>query len=263
MSLPTLRLDDRTWDSLVEEAKRRIAAKCPTWTDFNPSDPGMMLVELMAWLTDTVLYQLNRVPEKNYIQFLELIGVRLRRPHPARTWVSSECRIRPTTIKRWLNWKRCSGCGSPRDRKPNGQPVTFVTRQPLQLTALKIIKTCSRYPTAGISEYEEVHNLTGDNPWETEIFQRPKTSPPRGTAVPHHLYFGDAALGEFGAQSVVGILVEIDSPKRGRFLLEWEAWDGAGWQPVHPDEDTTQGFQTSGKILFETLPAWRRSRRLS
>ncbi|HEY5812916.1 MAG TPA: hypothetical protein VIT23_09720, partial [Terrimicrobiaceae bacterium] len=88
MALPAPKLDDRTWEDLVSEAKRRIAAKCPQWTDFNASDPGMMLVELMAWMTETVLYRLNRVPELNYIKFLELIGVRLQPARPAKTWMS-------------------------------------------------------------------------------------------------------------------------------------------------------------------------------
>src|SRR5687767_9264838 len=87
MPLPGLNLDDRTWDDLLAEARRRIAAKCPQWTDFNASDPGMMLVELMAWMTETTLYRLNRVPEKNYVKFLDLIGVRLQPARPARTWV--------------------------------------------------------------------------------------------------------------------------------------------------------------------------------
>jgi len=92
MSLPSPKLDDRDFDSLVEEAKKRIAAKCPEWTDFNASDPGMMLVELMAWMTETVLYQVNRVPDANYIKFLELAGLRLRPGQPARAWVFLRCR---------------------------------------------------------------------------------------------------------------------------------------------------------------------------
>src|SRR5690348_10738041 len=90
MSLSPPNLDDRDWGSLVEEARQRIAAKCPEWTDFNPSDPGMTLVELMAWMTETTLYRLNRVPDLNYLKYLELIGVRLQPARPARTWVFFE-----------------------------------------------------------------------------------------------------------------------------------------------------------------------------
>ncbi len=76
-------LDDRTFEDLVEEARQRIAQSCPQWTDLSPGDPGVTLLEAFAYLTDILLYRLNRVPEKAYIQFLRLIGVSLQPPTAA------------------------------------------------------------------------------------------------------------------------------------------------------------------------------------
>ena len=73
-------LDDRTFQQLVEEAKARIPRFTPEWTNFNASDPGFTLVQLHAWLTETILYRLNKLPDLNYIKFLELLNVR---PRPA------------------------------------------------------------------------------------------------------------------------------------------------------------------------------------
>src|SRR3972149_247290 len=84
MPLPVPNLDDRHFQDLVDEAKRMIPRYCPTWTDHNVSDPGVTLIELFAWMVDILLYRLNRVPEKNYIKFLDLIGVKLQTPQPAR-----------------------------------------------------------------------------------------------------------------------------------------------------------------------------------
>ena len=75
MPLPVPKLDSRTFADLVEEAKRRIPLYTPEWTNFNDSDPGMALVKLHAWLTETLLFQMNRLPELNYIKFLELLNV--------------------------------------------------------------------------------------------------------------------------------------------------------------------------------------------
>ncbi len=83
MSLPTPNLDDRDFDQLVADARRRIAHSCPGWTDVSPSDPGMVLVEVFAHLTETLIYRLNRVPAKAYIEFLRLIGTKLRPPSAA------------------------------------------------------------------------------------------------------------------------------------------------------------------------------------
>src|SRR5438045_9355459 len=84
MSLPVPNLDDRSWKQIVDEAVRLIPRYCPEWTNHNASDPGITLLELYAWMTEMVIYRLNKVPEKNFLTFLDLIGVRLKPPEPAR-----------------------------------------------------------------------------------------------------------------------------------------------------------------------------------
>ena len=39
-------------------------------------------------MTELILYRLNRVPEKNYLAFLNMIGIRLRSPQPARALIT-------------------------------------------------------------------------------------------------------------------------------------------------------------------------------
>lgn len=84
MSLPVPNLDDRSFDQLVADAKLRLKQACPTWTDLSPHDPGIVLLEVFAYLTEVLIYRLNRVPEKVYVEFLHLIGVRLQPPSAAR-----------------------------------------------------------------------------------------------------------------------------------------------------------------------------------
>jgi predicted phage baseplate assembly protein len=75
MAITPLNVDDRTFDDLVAEALQRIVAYTPEWTDFNESDPGITLVQLFAWLTETSLYRLNRVPDdRMYVSFINLVG---------------------------------------------------------------------------------------------------------------------------------------------------------------------------------------------
>ncbi|HEY7422856.1 MAG TPA: putative baseplate assembly protein, partial [Gemmataceae bacterium] len=71
-------LDDRTFNDLKQEARLRIARYNSAWTDFNESDPGITLVELFAWLTEMMLFQMNKVPDLNYLKFLQLLGLELR-----------------------------------------------------------------------------------------------------------------------------------------------------------------------------------------
>ncbi len=83
--LPSSRLDDRSFDDLMEECLLRIPRYCPEWTDHNISDPGITLIELFSWLTDQMLMRFNQVPRKNYVAFLELLGIRLQPPTPAQS----------------------------------------------------------------------------------------------------------------------------------------------------------------------------------
>src|SRR4051812_24192126 len=82
--IPPPKLDDRSFHDIVEEAISMIPRYSPDWTNHNPSDPGITLIELAAWMTDMLIYRLNQVPDKNYVAFLNLLGVKLRPPRAAK-----------------------------------------------------------------------------------------------------------------------------------------------------------------------------------
>jgi hypothetical protein len=84
VSIPVPNLDDRGFADLVEAARTRIRQVDPEWTDLSVHDPGMVLVEAFAHLTDLLLYRLNRVPDKLYAVYLNLLGTALRPPSAAR-----------------------------------------------------------------------------------------------------------------------------------------------------------------------------------
>lgn len=81
--LPDIRLDDRTWEELRDELVRRIPVHSETWTDHNPSDPGIVLLELFAFLGENLLYRMNRAPEKARRDFLNLLNIPLQPATPA------------------------------------------------------------------------------------------------------------------------------------------------------------------------------------
>jgi hypothetical protein len=83
IALPNL--DDRRWADLVDEGRSLIPVYSPAWTDFNPSDPGITLLELFAFIAEMDIYQINRIPDRHKRKFLELIGLAPAGPKPART----------------------------------------------------------------------------------------------------------------------------------------------------------------------------------
>ena len=88
MPIRSPQLDDLRYDRIVEELIRRIPVHAPEWTDHNDSDPGITLIQLFAHLTELTGYRLNRVPEKNHIELLKLLGVRLKPAHAASTQIA-------------------------------------------------------------------------------------------------------------------------------------------------------------------------------
>jgi hypothetical protein len=77
ITLPVL--DDRTYEQILEEALRRVPVYTPEWTSYRvESDPGVTIVQLFAFLTESLLYRANRIPELNRLKFLQLLNVPLR-----------------------------------------------------------------------------------------------------------------------------------------------------------------------------------------
>lgn len=73
MALKIPNLDDRNYTDLVDEALSMLPRYAPEWTNHNPSDPGITLVELLAYFTELFIYRLNRVTKDTKIRFLQLL----------------------------------------------------------------------------------------------------------------------------------------------------------------------------------------------
>ncbi len=80
--------DTRRYQQLVEESLARIPVHTPEWTNFNASDPGVTLIQVFAFLTESLLYRANQIPDRNRVKFLQLLGVPLHPAAPARGLVT-------------------------------------------------------------------------------------------------------------------------------------------------------------------------------
>ncbi|MCB9741729.1 MAG: putative baseplate assembly protein [Alphaproteobacteria bacterium] len=105
------RLDDRTYPDLVDELVARIPAHAPEYTNPQPGDPGITLIELFAWLADTVLYRANVIPERQRLEFLRLLGQPMRGARAATGLVSlawadlDKAAPRAETLRPWCKVK--------------------------------------------------------------------------------------------------------------------------------------------------------------
>ncbi|MGH3823179.1 MAG: hypothetical protein ACRDRA_10155, partial [Pseudonocardiaceae bacterium] len=76
-------LDDRTFEQLRAELIQRIPVYAPEWTDHNDSDPGIALLDLFAFLGESLLYRFNQIPDATKIAFLCLLDVPALPARPA------------------------------------------------------------------------------------------------------------------------------------------------------------------------------------
>jgi predicted phage baseplate assembly protein len=239
MALPVPNLDDRRFQDLVDDAKRLIQQRCPEWTDHNVHDPGVTLVELFAFMTDQILYRLNRVPDRNYIKFLELIGVQLYPPTTARA---------PVTF--WLAAPQPGIVNIPTGtevatvRTETEDAIVFSTMHELPIVACELATVATDHGKEGFTDHTA--DLKKDDGFLC-FSNEPKPGDVLliglSEAVP-----SNALTLRFECQ-IEGVGVDPDNPP-----LAWEASDGRGWLPCEVDHDETGGLNADGDLVLH-VPA--------
>jgi hypothetical protein len=76
-------LFDRRFEDLVEIGRSRLPGLAPGWTDYNLHDPGITLLELLAWVTEAQLYGLSRTRRDERAAYAALLGLAPQGPVPA------------------------------------------------------------------------------------------------------------------------------------------------------------------------------------
>ena len=84
MSLPVTKLDTIDFEALFTEARDLVPRYAPEWTDHNLHDPGITLIDLLAWITDQEIFRIGFVSDRHRQAFAALLGVRPRLAIPAR-----------------------------------------------------------------------------------------------------------------------------------------------------------------------------------
>jgi hypothetical protein len=219
MSLPVPNLDDRSWKQIVDEAVRLIPRYCPEWTNHNTSDPGVTLLELYAWMTEMVLYRLNKVPEKNFLTFLDLIGVRLKPPEPARVVLDltpSEGADGELVVKRGTQVATLQGAGV--------DPVTFETLRDITLLPVHVVRAASSYRAAVADHTEALASGQAREPLFAGVLE-----------VERFLYLGDDRLNALNEEAAVDLFFEAmpgSSGPRIPTITEWQYFDGKRWRDM-------------------------------
>lgn len=245
MTLPVPQLDTRTFQSIVDEAKRKIPELLPEWTNHNVSDPGVALIELFAWMTELTLFRLNQVPDAFYTHMLNLIGFE---PFPA-TAARADLTF-------WLVAPVAGNVVIPSGTEVAtsgliGEQRVFVTlddlviRQPTLTAALT-----SPAPGLYVDAWNDLK--IANNSRQVVCFPRvPKPQPDDC----FYLGFESALAGNALELNVTGPIQGIGiDPKRPP--LVWEVSVDDVWVPCHLVEgsDTTGGLNCEGRLVLLIPP---------
>jgi len=239
MQLPVPNLDDRRFQDFVDEAKLFVQRRCPEWTDHNVSDPGVTMIELFAQMMDQLVFRLNQVPDRNYVKFLEMLGVRLLPPSDAKCdetfWLSApQPDVLPIPV----------GAEVATLRTETEEAIIFSV-----VEGLDIIPCELRSIASSVEEGEVIDHLD-------DLLARRGfvcfDSPPKPddalyvvltAAVPKC-----ALLLRFEC-FIEGYGVDPTDPP-----ICWEAWTGSGWTPCDVDHDDTGGLNRGGDVVLH-VPA--------
>lgn len=248
MPLPTVTLDDRRFQDIVDQAKTLIPQYCPEWTDHNVSDPGVALIELFAWMTDLLLYRMNRVPDNMYVKFLEMIGVQLAPPQAARA---------PMTF--YLSAAQPADVVIPEDtevatvRTETSAAIVFSNERAAVIRPPVLAGAFTRdVERRGEGEWSE-HDLTQiDLPGRRIQVFSPDPAPGDAFYLAFETDLSHHALAiVVDCEVAAGAGVDPTRPP-----IVWEVWQGGGerWARCEVESDGTGGFNWSGEVLLH-LPA--------
>ncbi|BAY90280.1 MULTISPECIES: baseplate J/gp47 family protein [unclassified Tolypothrix] len=244
MSIPPPKIDRRSYQDLVEQTQA--LAEKYTLKDFHQPNAGLALIRIFSRMAKVVSDRLNRVPDRNLLAFLNLIGTQQTPPQPARV---------PLTFS--------LAEGSPVDAlvpahtqisapplEGEKEEVIFETEQDLLVSGTKL------QAMFVVEDRDYYSDRTQHSIAATSHLNEPFLAFRGSQPVEHYLYLCCAEIFSIPELTTVTITIDTDSPESALKLKEllhiWSYWDKKQWQPLTNVQ--TQENQSQLIITFNQLP---------
>ncbi len=76
------------WKDTVGRLSQQIACMDPEWSDHNLHDPGITIMEMLAWMQQNQIYHGEQIGEKHRRKYADLLGIIRRKRRPGRALVT-------------------------------------------------------------------------------------------------------------------------------------------------------------------------------
>ena len=203
---------------------------------------GAGLVHAFAHVVDEVAERINRVPEKNLLAFLELVGVRPAPAGSARAPLTFML-AKGATSDGFVP----AGSRVAAEAPGGGDPPVFETERDLVVTPAELQAVLTRDP---LRDRVGDHGTGESGPFGAFAADTP---------IVHRLYVGHDL--QFGLAERAGVTVTLLGVQLGESwtsVLDWERWDGSAWvsHPTVTRRPTAQGGGLANVIAvdFAELP---------
>lgn len=220
-------LDDKNFDEIFNSMKEISRNTFRNWSDENFHDPGITILEMLAWLNEMQRYYMNRIPNKNIHMFLKLMKQELGQKIP-----SSSIVLFSNESKMEKNIPKCTPL--------KGSKAIFENIEPIDLNLNKIEGIFSKFNM-------EVRNLEEFNNNE-DAYYYPFSINPQNK---NRLYLGFKNKIKKGDKLAINVFTgnySLDEELKDEGIIDWYYYQGKQWQKADIIKDNTYGFKTSGNI---------------
>lgn len=241
-----LKLNDTDFETLATNARAMIPSLASEWTDHNIHDPGIMLIEMMAWVSEAQIYSLSRMRNDEKAAYARLLGIEPTGPQAAHglVWPLEanergylEGVIAGQSIPKWAAIK---------SNRPDAPPYRLVAEQ--HLTVARLLRVVAIFADGRTADYTGINRRNG------ATYLPFGGTPTAGDRL--ELSFEGVAIQPGGSGAfVLGVEVEPARSERSDEMPPLpgiDVWirDTSGTRPLVVERDMTAGLMQSGVIVL-------------
>lgn len=245
MATPAPSIDPRSARDIAAQVQALLPVYAPAWKEFDAASGtatgvSAALIGIFARFAELIVQRLNRVPEKNLLAYLDLLGAAPLPPQPAHvplTFFMAAGSANDAVVPAGTRVAAPPGEGQ-------SAPVIFETERELVVSSAVLDAAFTRDPPND-SYAGQGAMLRSPAAEAALVFAG-------NTPLEHHLYIAQTAMFGVGPLDELRVSITLEQPigNPDPRQLQWEVWDGAQGKPLSVASDSTANLTQSGEVVF-------------
>jgi S-layer protein (TIGR01567 family) len=247
MTINPPKIDSRDQQMLFEQVRDLALYYCPEWKDaaaIGSDKYADALMHIFSRMVEIIIQRLNKVPDKNFLTFLDMVGTSLYPPAVARAPLTF------TMAKGETKYGRIpAGSQVATAQTKEKEAIVFETAKDLTIIPQKLVGAVSLSPDE--DRWADQTAVLSGNATEAAVLFKGKE------LVPHRLYLGDSKLFSFKEKAVITFDVALNIVQAVPWEVKWYFFDENSAPKslavaAGTDRDVANLLK-SGSIIFEPV----------